>query len=582
MKDQLRLRRMNLLSGLAVRLSAESAGGLLDDSLGLLLMGLNAPAGVALQAEATPRVVAEHGLHAPLAAREVLAQIANQTLGMRRALVITDIRTRSAELTQIGELAALGYHALIAVPVLHRRERLAALVVLFPRGATLDEEGVDFARAVAHVLALAMVGEARSVAAASQSSGPHDELLLASTIAHELRGPVGALALQLEEQERLVSDIGAVAGPSDTALGASVSELEELTRDVQAVVGRLRQLVTQLGQAGATPSPLELLDLSEVVREALAERRPHLERLGISCEVQLGDDCEVVGRRADVRRATLALLEHATTRASELGHRVLVGCTATDGGIALKVGSSGKPLSTLEQRSLTGGQLGSDLRLRVVQDILREHGGHLELHRTAIYSVVLTMLLPAAERGSGVFAVPESTTPSTSRRTQVLLVDDDDVFTRTMRRALKPHHVHTASSASEAEIALLDRSFWPDLVLCDVHLPGSNGDELHARVERLRPELAARFVFITGGALSPEQAEYIRNSGRVTLPKPLDLDQVRRMLSELNPSSIHSERTSVRTLAPSQRAPSQRHPDQQKPSQRPSQSSPSSVGRRNS
>ncbi|MBX3181914.1 MAG: hybrid sensor histidine kinase/response regulator [Polyangiaceae bacterium] len=566
---------MNLLSGLAVRLTAESAGGLLDDTLGLLLMGLSAPAGVALQAEATPRVVAERGFQAPSLAREVLAQIATQALSTRRPIVMNDVRAHAAELAHVGELATLGFQALIAVPVLHRRERLAALIVLFPHSVAVDEEGVDFARAVTNVLALAMVGEARSLAVASQSP-PQEELLLASTIAHELRGPVGALALQLEEQERLVSEIEAVAGPSDTALGASISELEELTRDVQAVVGRLRQLVTQLGQAGATPSPLELLDLSEVVREALAERRPHLERLGIGCEVQLGDDCEVVGRRADVRRATLALLEYAASRAGELGRRVSVSCTATEGGVALRIGSSGKPLSALEQRSLTAGHLGSDLRLRIVQDILREHGGHLELHRTASYSVVLTMLLPAAERGSGVFAVPESATPSASRRAQVLLVDDDDVFARTMRRALKPHHVHTASSASEAEITLIDRGFLPDLVLCDVHLPGSNGDELHARVERLRPELAARFVFITGGALSPEQAEYIRRSGRVTLHKPLDLDQVRKMLSELSPSGINSERTpSVRTLsgAPSQRTPSQRSP---------SQRSPSSVGRRDS
>ena len=45
-----------------------------------------------------------------------------------------------------------------------------------------------------------------------------------------------------------------------------------------------------------------------------------------------------------------------------------------------------------------------------------------------------------------------------------------------MRRALKPHVVRTAAAASEAEVELLDRHYTPDLVLCDIFLPGRTGD----------------------------------------------------------------------------------------------------------
>ena len=99
-------------------------------------------------------------------------------------------------------------------------------------------------------------------------------------------------------------------------------------------------------------------------------------------------------------------------------------------------------------------------------------------------------------------AKPAALVPA--RRKQVLVVDDDPVFSRTIRRSLKPHDVKTCAAASEAQALLLDAAYAPDLILCDVFLPGANGNLLHSRVARQRPEIARRFVFVTGGALGKE------------------------------------------------------------------------------
>jgi CheY-like chemotaxis protein len=122
------------------------------------------------------------------------------------------------------------------------------------------------------------------------------------------------------------------------------------------------------------------------------------------------------------------------------------------------------------------------------------------------------------------------------RRKQVLVVDDDPVFSRTVRRSLKLHDVRTCSAASEAQALLLDGGYTPDLVLCDVFLPGANGNVLHSRVARQRPEIARRFVFVTGGALGKEEAAYLRASGLSTLFKPVELKSLLELLDDPNPS----------------------------------------------
>ncbi|HVJ19067.1 MAG TPA: response regulator, partial [Polyangiaceae bacterium] len=129
---------------------------------------------------------------------------------------------------------------------------------------------------------------------------------------------------------------------------------------------------------------------------------------------------------------------------------------------------------------------------------------------------------------------------------RVFVVDDDPLFSRALRRGLKPHDVRTAASASEAEMALLDPSYEPDLVVCDVFLPGANGDVLHQRVKARRPEVAARFVFVTGAALGGGEADYLKSSGCPSLLKPIEVHSLRAFLG---PRRESSPPVSVRTLA---------------------------------
>jgi len=56
------------------------------------------------------------------------------------------------------------------------------------------------------------------------------------------------------------------------------------------------------------------------------------------------------------------------------------------------------------------------------------------------------------------------------------------------------------------------------------------GSQLYERVEARDPELARRFVFLTGGAFTDEAIEFLRKVAGPCLDKPFDADQLRRAL----------------------------------------------------
>ena len=61
-----------------------------------------------------------------------------------------------------------------------------------------------------------------------------------------------------------------------------------------------------------------------------------------------------------------------------------------------------------------------------------------------------------------------------------------------------------------------------DVIFCDVAMRGMSGIDVHRVVCDHYPELANRFVFLTGGTTDLEAETYIRCSGVMVLMKPVD------------------------------------------------------------
>lgn len=90
----------------------------------------------------------------------------------------------------------------------------------------------------------------------------------------------------------------------------------------------------------------------------------------------------------------------------------------------------------------------------------------------------------------------------------MLIIDDEPGLARALGRMLKEHAVTEAASAEEA-LALVEGGRDFDVVVCDVNLPVCSGPDLQGRLSALRPVLARRMVFTTGGALTEDSGEFL-------------------------------------------------------------------------
>jgi DNA-binding NtrC family response regulator len=116
------------------------------------------------------------------------------------------------------------------------------------------------------------------------------------------------------------------------------------------------------------------------------------------------------------------------------------------------------------------------------------------------------------------------------RRRRILAVDDEALLLKAYRRMLIDHHdVETRLGAREALRTLEeDRAF--AIVLCDLQMPEMSGAELHAAVVARWPELAERFIFITGGAFSPEARRFLDESVISCINKPFQVDELLQLI----------------------------------------------------
>jgi two-component system CheB/CheR fusion protein len=80
------------------------------------------------------------------------------------------------------------------------------------------------------------------------------------------------------------------------------------------------------------------------------------------------------------------------------------------------------------------------------------------------------------------------------------------------------------------------RTFHPDVVLCDIGLPGMDGFQV-ARAFRSDSALKGAFLVALSGYALPEDLERAKAAGfERHLAKPPDLEKLERVLADLDPS----------------------------------------------
>ena len=109
----------------------------------------------------------------------------------------------------------------------------------------------------------------------------------------------------------------------------------------------------------------------------------------------------------------------------------------------------------------------------------------------------------------------------------ILLIEDEPSVTAFLRAALERHGYAVANAASGAEgLNMLSGGKYSG-VISDIRMPGTvNGAEVHAWIQKNRPELCARIILISGDTANSETQAFLAQSGTPCIEKPFRVQQV--------------------------------------------------------
>lgn len=115
----------------------------------------------------------------------------------------------------------------------------------------------------------------------------------------------------------------------------------------------------------------------------------------------------------------------------------------------------------------------------------------------------------------------------------MLLVDDEPRFLTVMRLLLRPEHELLTAEGGRAAAELLERDGGFDFVVCDLLMPDLSGMDVYARAVARDPQLASRFVVMTGGACTPRSREFLSTTQLPRLEKPFLAGELTELLQRL-------------------------------------------------
>ncbi len=348
-------------------------------------------------------------------------------------------------------------------------------------------------------------------------------------MSHELRNPLAPIrnALYMLERTAVASE------QADRALTVANRQLRHLTRMVDDLLD-----VTRLSR-GEYHLDRHHVDFAQVVRAAVEDNRSILADHEVAAEVQAPSEPVVVdGDAARLTQIVGNLLMNAA-KFTDSGGKVVVTIEVAGGDAVLRVQDNGigipeallgrlfEPFVQADTTlARTRGGLG--LGLVVVKKLVELHNGNVRAQSGGLgkgSEFVVTVPLAGEASHAQVHPVRQGD----GRR--VVIIEDSEDTAETLKELLEleGHEVHVeADGLRGVEAALRLR---PEVVLCDIGLPGIDGYEVARRL-RSASGMRVLLVAVTGYA-APDDVRRAREAGfQHHIPKPADLEHIARVVAE--------------------------------------------------
>jgi PAS domain S-box-containing protein len=363
---------------------------------------------------------------------------------------------------------------------------------------------------------------------------------LAAGVAHEINNPLAYVMANIGFARSEMERLGTGGDPPEGGARHLREIRDALTESLQGAE-RVRQIVRDLKVfSRGDEERRDLVDLHRVIESSINIAWNEIrERARLVKE--LGDVPLVEANEARLGQVFLNLLVNAaqaipegeseaheirvTTR-TDLSGKALIEIRDTGSGIPRDIiGRIFDPFFTTKPATI-----GTGLGLSVCHGIVASLGGEIGVESEIGAGSTFRVLLPPA---AVLTARPEPpVVPTSQRRGRILLVDDEPMLGTSVRRALASEHdVEVLTSSREALARIADDGSY-DVILCDLMMPGMTGMELHAAIAERWPDLAARIIFLTGGAYTAQARAFLDAIPNGWLEKPFDMQNMRALLRD--------------------------------------------------
>jgi CheY-like chemotaxis protein/two-component sensor histidine kinase len=254
----------------------------------------------------------------------------------------------------------------------------------------------------------------------------------------------------------------------------------------------------------------ERLDLARLARQAAADHRPAFEAKGVSLGVAVPDAGVWVSgdatRLAQVLDNMLTNALKFTARDGEVSVSVAADAagravlTVRDTGAGIEPDMLGRLFEPFSQadRTLDRSQGGLGLGLAIVKGLAELHGGSVRADSGGLgQGSTFTVTLPAFAEPPALSSRPTSPRPA-ANRLRVLVVEDNHDAADSLRLLLEAYGYQVSVAYSGPDGVKAAAEHRPDVVVCDIGLPGMDGYRVAAALRGNPATATTRLIALTG------------------------------------------------------------------------------------
>ncbi|HME73362.1 MAG TPA: PAS domain S-box protein, partial [Myxococcota bacterium] len=370
---------------------------------------------------------------------------------------------------------------------------------------------------------------------------------LAAGVAHGINNPLAYVKGNLLFAQAEIGDLldrARAAQPGPATLGR-LAEVRKALGEAEEGANRVRDLVTDLltfSRHREEPrGTAQLTAVLESVLQMTANEIRHRARLAKSYEAVPA----VVGEVSRLAHVFTNLIVNAAQSIpegeAECNEIRVATWTDSEGWAVVEIRDTGCGITPDLQARIfepffTTKPIGSGtgLGLSIAHGIVSALGGGIDFESELGKGTAFRVRLPAwhGERG-----VAPAGACGHAGRMRLLLVDDDPLVLRAMRRQLEREHDVLAATSGQECLALLQHGEKFDAILCDLMMPVMTGMQLYDAMAQEFPRDAERMVFVTGGAFTERAQQFLERVPNPRVAKPIDADALRTAFAALTSTS---------------------------------------------